>query len=80
MHAFDDDTGRVTALRAAAQDHCVARFETQGAGVRADIGAGFVDHTDNANGHCDPLDREAIWTLERREVAANGVWQVGNLF
>ena len=77
-HAIDDHARRIAAFAAAAQDHRIARFEAERAGVGADIGARFVNHADHADRHGDAFDGEAVGPLERRQLAADGVGQFGD--
>ena len=47
LEAFGQQAGTVKAFRPAAQDHRVARFQAQRAGVGGDVGTRFVDHPDH---------------------------------
>ena len=53
-----DGAARMMALRAAAQDHRIAGFETQGAGIRCYIGPAFINDADDAKGHAPTLDMQ----------------------
>ena len=48
------------AVRAAAQDHGVARFERERAGIGGDVRAALVDHANDAKRHLDALDGHAV--------------------
>ena len=51
--------GGMERLRAAAQDHGVARLEAQRAGVGGDVRAALVDHADDAERRADAADVQA---------------------
>jgi hypothetical protein len=51
---------RVLALGAAAQDHGVAGFQAQRAGIRGHIGAALVDDADDAERHDHALDTQTV--------------------
>ena len=48
---------------AAAQDHRVAGFQAQHAGIGSDVGAAFEDHRDDAEWHAHALDGHAVRSL-----------------
>ena len=48
---------------ATAQDHRVAGFQAQHAGVGSDVGAALEDHRDHAERHAHPLDGHAVRSL-----------------
>ena len=54
------DRGRgMKAFRPAAQDHRIARFQAQRAGIGCDVGAAFIDHPHHAQGRAHPPDMQA---------------------
>ena len=46
--------------RAAAQDHGVAGLQAEARGIDGDVGAGLVDHADDAHRHPDLADLQAV--------------------
>ena len=64
-HDVHEDTVGVGCRRAAAQDHGVARFQPQAGSVDSDIGAGFVDHSDDTHRDADLPDLQAVGGVER---------------
>ena len=60
LHGQVDGAARAQAVRAAAQDGGIARFEAERAGIRGHIGAAFVDDADDAERHPHPLDGHAV--------------------
>jgi hypothetical protein len=73
-----DDARRVAALRAAAQDHRVAGFQAQGAGVGADVGSRLVDHPDHPDRRGDARNAQAVGALRLVQYAAHGIRQPGD--
>ena len=51
------------ALRPCAQDHGIAGFQAQRAGIRGHVGAAFVDHSDDAERHRHAPDAHLIRAL-----------------
>ena len=58
-----DGAAGAETVRAAAQDHRVAGFQAQHAGIGRDVGAAFEDHRDDAERHPHPLDGHAVRPL-----------------
>ena len=73
-----DRPRRVVALGTAAQDGGVAGLQAQAAGVGGDVGARFVDHPDNAEGHPNAADVKAVRTVPGGHLVAHGVIQIGD--
>ena len=61
--AIVDRAAGAETVGAAAQDHRVAGFQAQHAGVGGDIGAAFEDHGDDAERHAHALDDHAVRPL-----------------
>ena len=55
-----DGARRAMAVGSATQDHGVAGFHGQPAGVGGDVGPALVDHADDAERHLDALDGHAV--------------------
>ena len=75
---FDNRTAGMKAVAAATQDHGIARFDTQGAGIGSDIGARFKDHPDDAERRAHALDMEPVGAVPFGNDAANRIGQFGN--
>ena len=65
-------------VRAAAQDHGVAGFQAEHAGVRRDIGAALEDHGDDAERHAHALDGHAVRALPALGDDADGIGNVAD--
>ena len=63
---------------AAAQDHRVAGFQAQHAGVGRDIGAAFEDHGDDAERHPHALDGHAVRPLPAFGDDADGIGDIAH--
>jgi hypothetical protein len=79
-HRGDDDRGRAGAVAPAAQDHGIARFQAQRAGIGCDIGPRFIDHADDADRYRHALDCQPVRALDPFEHAADRVGQSGDRF
>ena len=75
--AVDRPAGPET-VRAAAQDHRIAGFQAQHAGIGGDIGAAFENHGDNAERHAHALDGHAVRTLPALGHDADGIWDIAH--
>ena len=58
-----DGAAGAKAIRAAAQNHRIAGFQAQHAGVGRDIGAALENHGNDAERHAYPLDGHAVGAL-----------------
>jgi len=63
----------VERLRASAQDHRVAGFETQRAGIGRHIGPALIDDAEHADGRRHARDVQAVWPSPARELAADRI-------
>ena len=63
---------------AAAQDHGVAGFQAQHAGIGGDVGAAFEDHRDDAERHPHALDGHAVGALPALGDDADGIGDVAH--
>ena len=70
---FVDRAAGPETVRAAAQDHGVAGFQAQHAGVGGDVGAAFENHGDDAERHAYPLDDHAVRPLPALGHDADGI-------
>ena len=66
-------------LLAAAQDAGVAGFEAERGALDGHVGARFVNDGDDADGHADFADVEAVRARDVLEFLADGVGQRGDL-
>jgi hypothetical protein len=66
------------ALRAAAQDHGIAGFQTERAGIRGDVGTAFENHRDHAEWHTDALDHHAVGPLPARSDRTDRIGDVAD--
>ena len=57
----------------------IATLQAEHSHVEADIGACFVDDTDHAKGHTDPLNLQAIRQFIATQHLAQRRWEVGHL-
>ncbi len=80
LQAGQDYTGGFEALGAPAQNRGVARLYAEAAGVGGDIGAGFVDHADDAQRYTHTRDFQAVGALPLGQHGADGVRQGCDLF
>ena len=76
----DERARGIKALRAAAQDRSIARFERQPAGVGGDVGPALVDDADDAERHGDALDLKPVRPGAAIENAAHRVGKFGDRF
>ena len=76
--AFMDRAAGTETVGAAAQDHGVAGFQAQHAGVGRDIGAAFENHGDDAERHADALDGHAVRALPAFGHDADGIGDVAH--
>lgn len=60
-------------VRAAAQDHGIARFQAQHAGVRRNVRPALEDHADDAERHAHALDGHAVRPLPALGDGADGI-------
>ena len=65
--------------RAAAQDDGVAALEAEAGGVDGDVGARLVDHADDAHGHPDLADLQAVGQGRAAHHLADRVGQCGDV-
>ncbi|MFM1944882.1 MAG: hypothetical protein RI897_3864 [Verrucomicrobiota bacterium] len=77
-HDFGDELIGVEGFFTAAEDGGVAGFEAEAGGVGGDVGSGFIDDDDDADGHGDLLEAEAIGSGTFIEGAADGVGEGGD--
>ena len=70
-----DRATRMEAFRPPAQYAGIAGLEAKPTRIGRDVRAAFVDHADHPKGCGNPLDVEAVRTLETCERAADRVWQ-----
>ena len=61
---------------AAAQDHRVAGFQAQRAGIGGDVGPAFEDHADHAERHPHALDGHAVRALP---ALGDGAYRIGDV-
>ena len=73
-----DRTAGSETIGAAAQDHGVAGFQAQHAGIGGDVGAAFEDHRDDAERHPHPLDGHAVGTLPALGDDADGIGNIAH--
>src|SRR5690606_3555167 len=73
-----DGAHRIDAVRAAAQDHRIARFQRQGTGVGGDIGPTFEDDADDAERRAHPLDVEPVRPVPFGYHLADRIGQAGD--
>lgn len=78
LHHPGDAAGAGHAVAAAAEDHGVAGFQTEGSGVGGDIGAGLVDHPDHSQRNGDPADDQSVGSLPRRQLSPDRVGKLGH--
>ncbi len=65
-------------VRTAAQNHRVAGFQAQHAGVGRDIGTAFENHGDNTERHSHALDDHAVRTLPALGHDADGIGDIAH--
>ena len=76
--AFGDGAARCQTVRAAAQDHGVARLEAQTARIRGHVRPAFVDDADDAQRHPHARNVEPVWPRPVRNHGADRIGQVGD--
>jgi hypothetical protein len=74
-----DRRSAVHALRSAAQDHCIARFQADATSIRANIRSALIYHADDADGRGDALDPQAIGLHPVRQRAPKRIGQFGDV-
>ena len=78
IHRVGDGEIAMDGFRTTAEDHRIARFETEAAGVRSDIRARFINNQDDANRHAHFLDAHSVRAGPLADGFANGVGQGGD--
>ena len=58
-----DGRGGMKAFRSPAQYDSIASLKAEGAGIRSDIGAAFIDHTDDPQGRAHAFNMQPIGAL-----------------
>ena len=66
-------------LAAPAQQHGIARAQTQGGGIGRHIGAAFINDADQANGHSHPAQAQTIGATGLVDDLPHGIGQGGHL-
>ena len=79
MEHFGDGPVGVLRLFAPFEDGDVAALETEGPHIGSDVGAGFVDHPDDPDGHRDLLDAQIRLIAPPFQNPADGLTQRGDL-
>ena len=71
---------RTQRFRSAAQDHRVAGFQAQRAGIGGHVGPALIDDADDADGRGNARDIETVRLLPTRQFAADGIGQSSDVF
>ena len=79
LQGRDQRARGMKALRAATQDHRIARFERDAAGIGGDVRAALIDDADDAERHADPGDPQPVGPGPFGEGAADRVGQRGDV-
>ena len=72
---LDDGARGMEAVGAAAQHHDVARLDAKRAGIGGDVGAGLVDHADDADRHAHAADHEPVRPRPFLDLGADRIGQ-----
>ncbi|MNL31315.1 hypothetical protein D3C87_1530960 [compost metagenome] len=66
-------------IRSAAQDHRIAGFQAQCAGVSRHIGTAFINHADDAERRADTLDIQSVRTIPGGNHLSDRILEFGDL-
>ena len=78
LQAGVDGTGGMDGVRAAAQDHGIARLEAERTGIGRHIRAAFIDHADDAERRAHTFDVQAVRAVPFGNDFADRILQVSD--